>query len=67
MSIQSEYDKWSHGRTITGRLMQAIEELVQYQVDIIVNEENEWFNELLDKKLDERWSVEIPQKDKENQ
>ena len=46
MSIQSEYDKWSHGRTITGRLMQAIEELVQYQVDIIVIEENEWFNEL---------------------
>ena len=67
MSIQSEYDKWSYGSTITGRLMQAIEELVQYQVDIIVNEENEWFNELLDKKLDERWSVEIPQKDKENQ
>ena len=67
MSIQSEYDKWSYGSTITGRLMQAIEELVQYQVDIIVNEENEWFNELLDKKLDERWSVEIPQTDKENQ
>ena len=35
-------------------MMAAMEELVQYQVDLLINEENEWFIELLDQRIEER-------------
>ena len=50
----TEYDKHVMTTTITGRMMKCIEELVQYQVDLLLNEENEWFMELLDARIDER-------------
>ncbi len=49
----TEYEKHVIATTITGRMMKCIEELVQYQVDIIVNEENEWFVELIDSRIRE--------------
>ena len=50
----TEYDKHVMTTTITGRMMKCIEELVQSQVDLLLNEENEWFIELLDTRIDER-------------
>ena len=50
----SDYDKHVMTTTITGRMMAAMEELVQYQVDLLINEENEWFIELLDQRIEER-------------
>ena len=50
----SDYDRLVDTATITGRMMAAIEELVQYQVDLLINEENEWFIELLDQRIEER-------------
>ena len=47
----SDYDKLVMTTTITGRMMAAMEELVQYQVDLLINEENEWFIELLDQRI----------------
>jgi hypothetical protein len=49
----TEYDKHVMTTTITGRMMKCIEELVQYQVDLLLNEENEWFMELLDARINE--------------
>ena len=50
----SDYDRLVDTATITGRMMAAMEELVQYQVDLLINEENEWFIELLDQRIEER-------------
>jgi len=50
----SDYDKHVMTTTITGRMMKCMEELVQYQVDLLISEENEWFMELLDARIDER-------------
>jgi hypothetical protein len=47
----SDYDRLVDTATITGRMMAAMEELVQYQVDLLINEENEWFIELLDQRI----------------
>ena len=49
----TEYDKHVMTTTITCRMMKCIEELVQYQVDLLLNEENEWFMELLDARINE--------------
>ena len=49
----TEYDKHVMTTTITGRMMKCIEELVHYQVDLLLNEENEWFMELLDARINE--------------
>tara|TARA_R110002020_G_scaffold247770_5_gene461768 strand:+ start:1397 stop:1609 length:213 start_codon:yes stop_codon:yes gene_type:complete len=61
----TDYDHQLMTNTITGRMMKCMEELVQYQVDLLINEENEWFMEILDRKLEERWVVEFPQFHKE--
>jgi hypothetical protein len=50
----SDYERLVDTATITGRMMKCIEELVQYQVDLLISEENEWFNELLDQRIEER-------------
>ncbi len=50
----SEYERLVDTATITGRMMKCIEELVQYQVDLLISEENEWFMELLDQRIEER-------------
>ena len=50
----SDYDRLVDTATITGRMMAAMEELVQYQVDLLINEENEWFIELRDQRIEER-------------
>ncbi len=50
----TEYDKHVMATTITGRMMKCMEELVQYQVDLLISEENEWFTELLDTRIEER-------------
>lgn len=49
----SEYDKHVIATTITGRMMKSMEELVQYQVDLLISEENEWFMELLNTRINE--------------
>ena len=49
----TEYDKHVMTTTITGRMMKCIEELVQYQGALLLNEENEWFMELLDARINE--------------
>jgi len=54
MNAYTEYDKHVVATTITGRMMKSMEELVQYQVDLLISEENEWFMELLDTRIDER-------------
>tara|TARA_R100000664_G_C2682118_1_gene89676 strand:+ start:281 stop:427 length:147 start_codon:yes stop_codon:yes gene_type:complete len=40
--------------TITDDLNKAIDALVTHRVNIILNEENEWFNELLDEKIQKK-------------
>tara|TARA_R110002012_G_scaffold318154_2_gene535779 strand:- start:355 stop:543 length:189 start_codon:yes stop_codon:yes gene_type:complete len=52
----SDYDRLVDTATITGRMMAAMEELVQYQVDLLINEENEWFIELLDQRIREEYT-----------
>ena len=52
----TEYDRQVMANTITGRMMKCIEELVQYQVDLLISEENEWFMELIDQRIEERWA-----------
>jgi len=45
--------------TITGRLMKAIEDAIIYHVDRLIDDDNEWFTELLDRRIDDRlkmWS-----------
>ena len=37
--------------TITDDLVKAIDALVTHRVNIIINEDNEWFDELLDRKI----------------
>ena len=37
--------------TITDDLVKAIDALVTHRVNIILDEDNEWFDELLDKKI----------------
>tara|TARA_B100000405_G_scaffold54372_1_gene36535 strand:+ start:3003 stop:3182 length:180 start_codon:yes stop_codon:yes gene_type:complete len=54
MLLMSEYERLVDTATITGRMMKCIEELVQYQVDLLISEENEWFMELLDQRIEER-------------
>ena len=39
--------------TITNDLVKAIDALVTHRVNIIINEDNEWFDELLDRKIKE--------------
>jgi len=43
--------------TITGRLMKAIEDAIIYHVDRLIDDDNDWFNELLDRKIDERLKI----------
>jgi hypothetical protein len=43
--------------TITGRLMKAIEDAIIYHVDRLIDDDNEWFNELLDRRIDDRLKV----------
>ena len=43
--------------TITGRLMKAIEDAIIYHVDRLIDDDNEWFNELLDRRIDNRLRV----------
>ena len=40
--------------TITGRLMKAIEDAIIYHVDRLIDDDNEWFTELLDRRIDQR-------------
>ena len=47
----SDYDKLVMTTTITGRMMAAMEELVQYQVDLHINQENERFIEMLHQQI----------------
>jgi len=34
--------------------MQALEDCVKHQFDIVISEENEWFMELIDQRIKER-------------
>ena len=43
--------------TTTGRLMTALEEAICHQFDIVISEHNDWFNELLDRRIDDRLRV----------
>ena len=49
----TDYDHQLMTNTITARKMKCMEELVQYQVDLLISEENEWFMELLDTRINE--------------
>ena len=43
--------------TITGRMLEGLEEMVVHHVNILIDDDNEWFNELLDRRIDERLKV----------
>tara|TARA_B100000427_G_scaffold327476_1_gene338305 strand:+ start:974 stop:1162 length:189 start_codon:yes stop_codon:yes gene_type:complete len=43
--------------TITGRLMKAIEDAIIYHVDRLIDDDNDWFTELLDRRIDHRLKV----------
>ena len=40
--------------TVTEKLSEALRELVSYEVDRIIDENNDWFMELLDTRINER-------------
>jgi hypothetical protein len=45
--------------TITGRMLEALEEMIVHHVNILIDDDNEWFNDLLDRRIDDRlkmWS-----------
>ena len=44
-------------KTITGRLMKAMEDAIIYHVDRLIDDDNEWFTELLDRRIDDRLRV----------
>ena len=54
VEIPQEPDYWGMESTVTGRLMQALEDCVKHQFDIVISEENEWFMELIDQRIEER-------------
>ena len=39
------------GMTVTEKLSEALRELVSYEVDRIIDENNDWFMELLDERI----------------
>lgn len=43
--------------TITGRMLEGLEEMIVHHVNILIDDDNEWFNELLDRRIDERLKV----------
>lgn len=43
--------------TITGRMLEGLEEMVVHHVNILIDDDNEWFNELLDRRIDDRLKV----------
>lgn len=43
--------------TIAGRMLEGLEEMVVHHVNILIDDDNEWFNELLDRRIDERLKV----------
>ncbi len=44
----------SRDETTTGRLMTALEEAIIHHVDRLIDDDNEWFTELLDRRIDKR-------------
>ena len=44
-------------KTITGRLMKAMEDAIVHHVDRLIDEDNDWFNDLLDRRIDDRLRV----------
>mgnify|MGYP001282112627 FL=1 len=43
--------------TITGRMLEGLEEMIVHHVNILIDDDNEWFNELLDRRIDDRLKV----------
>lgn len=43
--------------TIAGRMLEGLEEMVVHHVNILIDDDNEWFNELLDRRIDDRLKV----------
>ena len=44
-------------KTITGRLMKAMEDAIVHHVDRLIDEDSDWFNDLLDRRIDDRLRV----------
>jgi hypothetical protein len=43
--------------TITGRMLEALEEMIVHHVNILIDDDNEWFNDLLDRRIDDRLKI----------
>lgn len=43
--------------TIAGRMLEGLEEMIVHHVNILIDDDNEWFNELLDRRIDDRLKV----------
>jgi len=43
----------THPKTPEQQIAELISTIVEHHVDIVINEYNDWFNELIDKKIEE--------------
>ncbi|BAQ86052.1 hypothetical protein [uncultured Mediterranean phage uvMED] len=44
----------THPKTPEQQIAELVRTMVEHHVDVVINEDNDWFNELIDKKLQER-------------
>ena len=44
----------THPKTPEQQIAGLVRTMIEHHVDVVINEDNDWFNELIDKKLQER-------------
>ena len=49
----------THPKSPQLQIAELVETMVEHHVDIVINEDNEWFNEFIDNKIKKRMEVNV--------